>query len=100
MARSKVTYEWTAEASDEYGDIIDSHFDETIDGAKGYGGNLREQYPDAKIEYALVRTAGNEVDGITERHYAYLDDRGFLPDRFSTSAYEMDGPDVPKRFQR
>lgn len=101
MTRDKVTYEWHIECGDDAGDV------HNVDFADSYVEALRSQAMWAKdedyarVDIALVRTEGNDDDGINWRGYAYLD-RCELEPVFSTFHDETgparDGPDVPQRF--
>lgn len=81
--RSRVYYEWTAEREDEWGDIQDSNFADT----------LAALLPFAKEGWALglVRNVGCESEGVEDRQWAYPKD-GVLPERFDG------GSKVPQRF--
>lgn len=77
--KTKVVYEWSLETIDENEDIIDSDFSDK---------------PFAEIgetqRMCLVRNEGNEIDGLTDRYWAYVVD-GKLPEYFEDgSGYEID----------
>ena len=91
-----VTYEWDLETFDaESGDILDHYF----------GERLRDvPFPACKTErLVLVRTTGDQVQGIVDRQWAYVDDSFMLPKHFSIPGpdkeYETDIK-VPVRFHR
>ena len=84
-----VTYEWDVEEIDEFEDIIEHH----------HGNRLAEviewlQEPNTRL--VLVRDVGNDIEGITDRTWAYVEG-GKLPDHFDYGGGEI-GPKVPKRF--
>jgi len=83
--KTTITYEWDIEEVDQYGDIVDHHH---ADEAR----NL----PDVSGDLVLVRDAGNEHFGVTERSWAYVVE-GALPE-FFTDAYGAETAKVPKRF--
>ncbi len=80
-------YEWDYETVDENGDVED-HF---------HANKLSEYSEDAKTDtLVLVRSVGNEIDGLIEREWAYVKD-GKLPEYFQ-DANEREGAKVPVRF--
>lgn len=83
--RTELKYEWGDEVSDEHGDIVDCDFSDTL-----------KELGDIKGSLVLVRSAGNEVVGVSDRQWAYVKD-GKLPTYFSDSAVETNVM-VPKRF--
>jgi hypothetical protein len=93
-----VTYEWAVECQDEHGDIQDVRSFDSF--REAMAERAAADWP--KVEIALVRSVGNNVVGMTERHYAYLRDDGTLEPVFSSYHEEgrgaCDGPAVPKRF--
>lgn len=105
MPRDKVTYEWHIECADEHGDVNHVDFADTYADALASQAVWAEDGEYAKISIALVRTEGNECDGINWRGYAYVQD-GKLETDFSTfhgagpneDQPAHDGPDVPQRF--
>ena len=88
-----VHYEFTVETLDFYDgcgdnpDIVDTMAFDTLQEAAGYARTL-----DAPWCIALVRSAGNDLDGLKDRHWAYPQPNGKLPARFE------DGPAVPAKF--
>jgi hypothetical protein len=100
--RMLASYEWVIETctADEHEDIIDL----------SHATALREYDPQelrdalANIRYeepghgklftrlALMRDTGNQVAGLVDRQYAYVDDEACLPHKFDG------GATVPKRF--
>jgi hypothetical protein len=84
-----ITYEWVAEPTDEYDDIIDPIFGDTY---KEVADVTIANFKDAVVvNYALVRNDGNDEQGLQERQYAYIVD-GLLPMLFD------DGAAVPTRY--
>lgn len=88
------TYEFVVETLDELDDIIDTSGFDTLDEA-----SLCAQQCDEPWRIALRRDTGNDVEGLTERYYAYPDKNGKLPERMETCDGAEDGPNVPKRFR-
>ena len=79
-----VTYEWCAEDVDrETGDILDHNFQDRLSCISELNYNQ---------DLCLVRTVGSDLEGITDRDWAYVVD-GLLPD---FCAY---GAKVPKIFK-
>jgi hypothetical protein len=86
-----VTYEWLAEDVDEYGDVIEVHHFDTFAEA------MKHVSPHPyQTQIGVVRDRGNDVEGLIDRQWAYLDE-GKLPVRFSYGGGE-EGPLVPARF--
>jgi len=83
--QDKVTYEWSVEIMDGE-DIVDSNFADKL-----------KDLDRSEGELVLVRRTGNEVDGETERLWAYVKD-GKLPATFSDAMGTPIAYDVPKRF--
>lgn len=86
-----LTYEWCYEVLDSEGDIVDHHFADRL-----------SDFQDHSITttLCLVRNEGNSVDGLTDRHWAYVKNEQ-LPSAFSDSAlHELPGLRVPLRFHR
>lgn len=73
-----ISYEWTSERVDEYDDIQDSDFSETLD-----------QLVPGRI--ALIVREGDDYEGEQWREYAYVEN-GALPLEFPN------GRKIPKRF--
>lgn len=88
--KREVHYEWVAEPTDEFGDIIDPLFGDTFADVVKFA----EGYECHATNFALVRNAGTEADGLEERGYAYLDETDHLPEYFDC------GHKVPKKFAR
>lgn len=93
----RVSYEWDIEtfvAPD--GDIIDHHHSNTIAGFApqdvwaALNGDVNSE-TNISTRLVLVRDVGDEVDGMTDRQWAYVEDMRF-PDAFDNGAL------VPKRF--
>ena len=94
------TYEFVVETLDYYDgcggdpDIIDCPAFDTLPDAKSYAEACEEPW-----RIALRRDVGNDAEGITERHYAYPDETGRMPERMESASGVDDGPPVPKRFR-
>ncbi len=101
MPRNYTAYEWAIEESDEHGDIYSTDHAETLAEAlirKADVAAFVDCVP--RVDIALVRHEGNQIDGEQVRFYAYLRDDGTLPAAFSTSGGNEDGPAVPQRFHK
>lgn len=85
--QTKVAYEWTLETIED-GDIVDSDFSDNLTFSKE---DLQGK------DLGLVRNEGNEIDGVTDRFWAYVKD-GKLPEYFSDSLCHEIGIKVPQRF--
>jgi hypothetical protein len=57
---------------------------------------------DPTMRLVLVRDKGNDLDGLVDRAWAYVDDNWFLPKTFTYCGEpeEDSGIAVPKRFHR
>lgn len=80
-----VTYEWTVEVledpSDQDSDILETQpFDHLEDALK-----FMRYEPEARL--VLVRNVGNDLDGLTDRLWAYVED-GKLPEYFEDGGAE------------
>lgn len=84
-----IVYEWCYEEVDEAGDIIDSSFQDKLEGFSGVS---------TTHTLVLVRNVGNEASGLEERLWAYVED-GQLPFFFSDAMERETGRKVPARFQ-
>lgn len=93
------SYEFVVETLDFYPgalddpDIIDCPAFESLEEAASYAASCEEPW-----RIALRRDRGNDAGGLIERHYAYPDDEGRLPDTMETATGRADGPGVPRRF--
>ena len=91
--------------ADEHGDANNVDFADTCAEALRTQASYAEAGDYAKIEIALVRTEGNDDDGINWRGYAYVND-GELEREFSSyhgagpneDQPACDGGTVPQRF--
>ena len=86
----RVSYEYVAEPTDEYGSIIDPLFGDTLNEVKKFA----DGFECHGILFALVRNEGDEINGIQERGYAYFNESGELPEHFDC------GHSVPLKFIR
>jgi hypothetical protein len=103
-----VRYEWDVETLDAAPseangfdpDILEHYHCETYAEALSMAAHYSaEGWPNRIV---LVRDVGNDLDGLTDRAWAYMKD-GKLPETFSyagASNYEDSGIAVPKRFHR
>ena len=92
--RRQVHYEWVAEPTDKYGDIIDPLFGSTLDEVKCEA-EAFDNHPECEIiNFALIRIEGSEADGLQDRGYAYLNYLDQLPPNLDS------GHKVPVRFIR
>ena len=89
IMRNKITYEWTLEILDDYDDIVDVHFFETLCNLLIF----KQDIDDVNCDVGIVKHLGNDADGIVDREYAYIN-RGKLPEKFDG------GYSVPKRFKK
>lgn len=93
-----VVYEWIVEELDiapgaaftEDDDILDVHHFDTFVEARAWAAN--SEYP---CRIGLTRDTGNDIDGLTDRQWAYVNDRA-LPDNFTYCPEP--GARVPNRF--
>lgn len=80
-----ITYEWTVEIiedpSDEDSDILDTIAFDNLENAL----NFMRDDPAARL--VLVRNVGNDLDGLTDRLWAYVKD-GKLPEYFEDGGAE------------
>jgi len=88
--RNKITYEWTLEILDDYGDIVDVHFFETL---RDLLISKQDIDDDVNCDVGIVKHLGNDADGIVDREYAYIE-HGKLPEKFDG------GYNMPKRFKK
>lgn len=99
-----VHFEWVIETvmADEHEDIVDLlHFtrirDLEPDVIRAAISNRRyvdEMFGEVFTRLALIRNKGDQVEGIVDRAYAYVDEDGVLPDEFEDSAAK-----VPDKFK-
>lgn len=90
--RYQVRYEFSAEVEDEHGDIVDSWFFETLAEALATAATA-DAGRGEKINVCLVRDEGNDIDGLVDRQWAYVDTDGYLPSHFDGGAA------VPQKFK-
>jgi len=88
-------YEWIVETVEDLGenevDVIDTNAWDTYEEARKDAQALMAQGKQTMI--GLTRNVGDEVDGLQDRQWAYIED-GELPGEFDGGAR------VPQRFQR
>lgn len=84
--KNKVSYEWVVEHVDEHGDIQDTH---QVD---SYSEALMEGKTYHRKDIALVRDRYNDVVGVIERGYAYVNSKSEISTQFCS------GQKVPQRY--
>ena len=88
--RDKFNYEWVIRTFDEYDDIIDNDFDESLNGY--WADNMYDAIvKNNRQALELVKYIGNEIEGTKSIEYAEIRE-GHLETEFS------DGSRVPRRF--
>jgi hypothetical protein len=85
-----VRYEWVIEPVDQYGDIVESDHADSFEDAMKRAAGWRQEWK--RVEVGLVRELGDDVEGLQDRQWAYIEDDGTLPAKFDGGAR------VPKRF--
>jgi len=84
-----VKYEWTIEELED-GEVIDSDFRDKLSDFK---------YFPADMDLGLVRNEGNDIDGVTDRVWAYVKD-GKLPEYFQDAYLQNTSHKIPVRFHK
>lgn len=93
------SYEWCVETVvRETGDIEDNNFVPSFAAANAIVQSVAEDDEGYDYRVVLVRTEGNEDDGVTDRLWAYVED-GVLPEFFSNAQGSATGVKVPKRYR-
>lgn len=90
-----VTYEWVTEELDGFGEdpeIIDTYASDTYAEALAKGIRVGGAF-----RVGLRRDRGDNVEGLLERHYAYVTG-GKLQTTMESCDGAEDGPPTPKRF--
>jgi len=89
--QTQVVYEWTTEAIDADGDIVDSSFfDKLLDVSKDdFESN----------EVGLVKNEGDEANGLEDRFWAYIKD-GKLPEYFADGGGHTVDIKVPQKYHK
>jgi hypothetical protein len=90
--RNTIDYEWDIETVDGE-DVVDHYFSDKLDYTKA---EFSEAIKAGTL--TLVRTVGNDYDGVTERTWAYVKD-GKLPTMFS-DCYGTEIHKVPIKFHK
>jgi len=86
-----VKYEWTIEELED-GEVIDSDFrDKLLE--------FNFSHFTTDIYLGLVRNEGNDIDGLTNRLWAYVKD-GKLPDYFQDAYLQNTSIKIPARFYK
>jgi hypothetical protein len=93
-----VSIEWLVEEIDSDGDIIDVHHVDSYAEAVRFARVCRVEN-DVKTDIGLVRDRGNDLEGIIDRQWAYVD-HGKLPERFDWGGGEDGGAKVPAKYHR
>lgn len=91
-----VAYEWDIETVDpKTGDIVDHNFNDDL-------AALLPDFvtQDPTMRLCLVRHVGDDLDGETDRLWAYMDDHWNLPRFFERSDDMPTEVIVPKRYHR
>ncbi len=94
--RVNVDYEWAVEHTDSDGDIHDHDY------AKTYSELIKNKRVIEGLAsvIVLVRSEGSELEGVTDRAWAYLKD-GKLPECFfNCFNQKMPNMKVPKKYTR
>lgn len=95
-----VYYEWTVETLGFYSglnddpDIIDTSAFEILDEAIDFQDGCEEP-----SRLVLVRQQGNDIEGLTDRSWAYIEDM-CLPEYFEYGAGEQSPHKVPKKYKQ
>lgn len=95
-----ISYEWTIELVDRYGDVLESDFEDTLEDAKRKRDNLMPCRFGATVRIALVRDEfSNKTESLMTRYWAYLnDDDKFIHTHFTNSHGDLIELHIPKRF--
>lgn len=78
MPHNEIEYEWCVEHTDEYGDIHDIAYSDKLSTL-----SLTTNIPGTHPVICLVRSLGNDEDGLLDRTYAYPTEDGKLTPTFS-----------------
>ncbi len=95
-----VLYEWTVETLDIYPgcgddpDIIDTSAFESLEDAIKF-----KAYCEEPSRLVLVRQQGNDIEGLTDRSWAYIKKMS-LPEYFCYGADEQSEHVVPKKYKQ
>jgi hypothetical protein len=93
----QTVYEWTCEIvrnhpNPDYRDILEVNFGDTLEEVQSWGKMSEGEIDNTFLRYALVKSVGNDDEGLVYRTWADLDECGKLPKEFEN------GDKVPKRF--
>jgi hypothetical protein len=93
----KITYEWCVEhyINDADGDITDSNFSDALT----FDESVFDAPDGQKARLCLVRKAGNDAEGETDRWCAYVQD-GKLPQYFDTLFSDTGGVPIPQKYHK
>jgi hypothetical protein len=95
MSKRSTVYEWVIEAIDEHGDIVDvDHRESRAEAEASIAGAT------GRHDIGLTRDVFDEVDGLIDRTWAYLQPDGTLPEYFSESGGAETRHKVPTRFRK
>ena len=92
-----ITYEWDVEEVDLHEDIVDHHHCDDLKPLLDHFGSAITTRT-GTFRLVLVRDVGNDVDGLIDRHWAYVRN-GELPQFFSDGLTDVRHR-VPARFHR
>lgn len=102
--KRNVTYEWGVEFIDpnsEEEEIMETiHFASLKDAFDFAAVSAPYYMENVNPRFVLIRDVGNQVEGLTDRAWAYLNEDGLLPEYFEYTDGCADGPKVPKRFHK
>ena len=88
-----IVYEWLVEELEDGSgdpDIVDVTYYPTLAEARHHADSIIDRVGFVRV--GLMRDVGNDVDGLADRQWAYLDADGALPDEFDG------GASIPRRF--
>jgi len=94
MSTSTV-YEWVIEDIDEHGDIVDVDHRDTRAEAEASIKGLPGRH-----DIGLTRDVFDEVDGLVDRSWAYIQADGTLPEYFTDSGGGETRHKVPTRYRK
>lgn len=89
------TYEWDAEHVDKSGDVLNHNHGDTLQDVRRLADAIDIE-DGQRIDIVLVRDVWVE-DDLADRTWAYINDDGSLPARF-TDSMGTEFANVPKRF--
>jgi hypothetical protein len=94
------SYEWCVEiVVRESDDIEDNNFVPSFAKAASFVQSVTDEDDGYDYRIVLVRTEGNEDEGVTDRLWAYVEN-GSLPEFFANAHGNATGVKVPQRFHK